>query len=249
MKKIKITSAALLIAATASQASIVGFGERYVDGAAGSGTLFSDNPTIDYAAEWTSTPGTSADLGSSHAVSVTDTDNDITFTITLSSDGNNIGYRDTREDVGLLDDGSGYTGAADSTIEDGEGTLTMSLSLSGSGVADLTSLSLERIYGRRWADDEGAILGDGSTTATFLGAIDYLDYNGDLGAIGQTMTTLTALTKDNVNTWALTLTPGSGASIGLGAIGFDYTVPEPATLSMVAIASGLLFLIRRRIKI
>ena len=246
MKMNRLMIAALLLEVTVSQATVVGFGERYV----GVNGTFTDNPTIDFAAEWRDAAdlGTSADLGTTYARSVIDTDNDITFTLTLSSSGNHIGYRNTAEDIGLLNDGNGYDNNNDSTIEAGEGTLTMTLALTGTGVANLTSLNLERIYVRRWGGGEGASFGDGGTnTLTTLTGdyTDYLDYTGTVDA-DQSLAGLTALTKDNTGLWQLDLSATGTQSIGLGAIGFEYTVvPEPATLGLLAFVGGGMLWIRR----
>ena len=217
---------ALLLVATASQAALIGFGQ-------------------DQGTEWSvSTINTS--LGTSYSRSVTA--DDITFTIALASSANDIGYRQDRDNIGLLNDNTDYNGNADGVIGNGEGTLTMTIALSGTGVGDLTSLSLNDLWIRNWGNGEVATFGDGITTTDMVGDFtDHLDYTGLVGG-GQNLgapTALTALTKDNMGTWELSMV--TGGSIALASAAFEYTViPEPSSAALLGLGGLALSLRRRR---
>lgn len=191
---------------------IAGIGGRYSES---DGDVFDPPIDIDYAADWP----VSDDLGSVTTHSVTDTVNDIVFNVTLTSVlGNTIASQSTLEDVGILGGGSNYR------IEGGEGAIAITLSVSGSGAANLYSLELERLHVRRWGDGETAVLSDGTTDLNLLGDYtDMLDYTGTLDA-AQDISGLTALTVSNVTSWSLSLNSDGTSDPGIGSIGFRYSV-------------------------
>jgi len=117
--------------------------------------------------------------------------------------------------------------------EPGDGTLTLSLAVSGAALdalslKDLTVLALN-------VDVEAVEITDGVNSVTGRGA------NPAAGEIDGPVFTaaeifgngspanLTALTKDNVTSWTLAITPTEGPSSGLGPVSFDYTVGSGST--------------------
>lgn len=246
--------AALLLAASGAQALLVGFGEDYVDG-----TI-----TPDYGVNYsTIDPGTSQTM----SYQVTDTDNDITFTlgfsIANSSLAGNLRSRNTFEDV-VVEGGSSDiridagTNLSDSSDDEG---IRITLGLSGTGVANMTSLSLDTLFIRRWGDGETATFYDGvertgNSIAIAGDGVNYADGVNYEGSViydplpNQQLTGLTTLSLANVATWGLEVWTHDDVGddgVALGSIAFEYTViPEPATLGMIsAVGCGLLFIRRR----
>jgi hypothetical protein len=251
MKKLIATTATLLLAASGAQALLVGFGEDYIDG-----TI-----TPDYGVNYAEIdPGVSQTM----TYETTDTVNDITFTLGFtvanSSLTGNITSRGTAEDIVVAGGTSNIridsgTNLADASDDEG---IRITLALSGAGVANLTSLSMDNLVIRRWGDGETTTFHDGveatgnSIAIAANGALfaDAVSYDGSVGA---ELTGLTALALANVDTWGLEVwahDDHGDDGVALGSIGFEYTViPEPATLGMVVAMGGAMLWIRRKFTI
>ncbi len=162
-----------------------------------------------------------------------------TANVDLNKDGDawgvNGGFRSTQLDY-LTD-----TGPAES--------ITFTLAISGD-TASLESLSFG---GMSWGyfnnTYEQMSVGDGITTKTLTGRDPGTEWvNYDIALSG-----LTALSLANVASWQFDITalqsldPGAGSSaIIFTQLDLEYTIPEPATLSLVAtIGVGLLFIRRK----
>lgn len=127
------------------------------------------------------------------------------------------------------------------------------LSLSVSGATEnLTELSLESVFTRYLAAGETLDASDGTTTVQVDGgttAEQYLDYSDQLSG-------LNALSVANVGglgdgSWSLRLTAtadGTDAfsNFSLDDLTVNYTVPEPATITLIVGLGGSILFVRRR---
>ncbi|MEN8772949.1 MAG: hypothetical protein ABF379_10525 [Akkermansiaceae bacterium] len=112
--------------------------------------------------------------------------------------------------------------------EPGDGTLTLSLAVSG---AALDALSLKDLTVTALnVDVEAVEITDGGNAVTGRGANPAAgEIDGPIFTAAEIFgngspANLTTLTKDNVTSWTLAITPAEGPSSGFGPVSFDYTV-------------------------
>jgi len=186
--------------------------------------------------------------GTASPLVVKQTINGLEFTLTVAGT-ENLNTRADDTVLSSFNSGDNTWGASDGNI-----TLTFAVNEISS---TLDSLAFNSIYINALNAADEAVLFTATTngvdsTVTGRGIAGDGEIDGPLFSNSELFNDggLIALTKDNVSDWSLTIDPTEGQSSGIGSISLDYTytiIPEPATLGLIAFASGGILLIRRRI--